>query len=577
MTSGGMPFRLWSEERATAGDIWEGKRFEAITGPDSREAAWLGRRRHAPRGRRLPTEWEMDPLYLRLPEEEEYARKLWTVTAAAPRVPDEEVSLALWCGATPMVPYQWPDTPRRGREPLQEFSQSGDFLVPGEPYARDSAYALFVTSFQAGHKGPGRFPAEYKREHRDRLRGALVSWDQVEYYRVGREARLALYPSLPPWWPEVEVPAHMFVPLPAVLAFRGGALVRHDALHWAVFKTEWAVASFSRWCPDLLLRGVMWRVPSRLRQWWGSLGIEALLKDSEYSVTAVQTGLTFHDQYRWDGTAGAGPGKGMINGRWGVVVDFRGGEYSVVPSAPSVRVSKARPDEVGEVDRAPEERMANPDVGTMTTPGLPGLRSAPLVEWGHVRPPPATLEAPSNRDFGPKMDSEQRRGRDMDVPSPSWEYLDPYVSTTPEAYREVRPVMAEDRGRGDYWGSAVNDRGMRGSYGPELSTTDAWSHLSALFREQGMWPFRRELCSDGGRLTAEAVCAAMRESQDGWEYYRRKAQTLRVERDEARGRLKQLEVQQSEVRAMVQLLNTALEPVEEAGYTRHAVKRARNE
>jgi hypothetical protein len=48
-------------------------------------------------------------------------------------------------------------------------------------------------------------------------------------------------------------------------------------------------------------------------------------------------------------------------------------------------------------------------------------------------------------------------------------------------------------------------------------------------------------------------------------------------RDEARRRVNQLEEQQSEVRAIVQLLNTALEQVEEAGYTRQAVKRARNE
>jgi hypothetical protein len=57
----------------------------------------------------------MDPLYLRLLKEEEYARKLRRVTTAAPRVPDEEVSLTLWCGATQMVPYQWFDTPRWGR------------------------------------------------------------------------------------------------------------------------------------------------------------------------------------------------------------------------------------------------------------------------------------------------------------------------------------------------------------------------------------------------------------------------------------------------------------------------------
>jgi hypothetical protein len=75
MTSGRTPFRLWSEERTTAGDVWDVKRFEAIVGPDSREAAWVGRRRHSPRGRRLPAEWKMDQLYLRLLEEEEHARK----------------------------------------------------------------------------------------------------------------------------------------------------------------------------------------------------------------------------------------------------------------------------------------------------------------------------------------------------------------------------------------------------------------------------------------------------------------------------------------------------------------------
>ena len=41
MTSGGMPFRLWSEERATAGDSWDMKCLETITGTDSREAARL--------------------------------------------------------------------------------------------------------------------------------------------------------------------------------------------------------------------------------------------------------------------------------------------------------------------------------------------------------------------------------------------------------------------------------------------------------------------------------------------------------------------------------------------------------
>jgi hypothetical protein len=38
MKSGDTFFRLWSEERTTACDVWDVKRFEAIVGLDSREA-----------------------------------------------------------------------------------------------------------------------------------------------------------------------------------------------------------------------------------------------------------------------------------------------------------------------------------------------------------------------------------------------------------------------------------------------------------------------------------------------------------------------------------------------------------
>jgi hypothetical protein len=69
--------------------------------------------------------------------------------------------------------------------------------------------------------------------------------------------------------------------------------------------------------------------------------------------------------------------------------------------------------------------------------------------------------------------------RDIDVPSPPWENLEPYTSTTPEAYREIRPSRRDDRGDRDYWGSAVDDRGTRGSYCSELPT-DARG-TSALF------------------------------------------------------------------------------------------------
>jgi hypothetical protein len=116
--------------------------------------------------------------------------------------------------------------------------------MAGEPYARDSAYALFMTCYQVVNTDPGRVAADCKHEFRDRSRGVLVGLYQVEYYRVSREARRALYTGILSWWCAVEVPANMFVPLPAVFAHRSSALIRHEAVHWAVFKKEWDVDSF---------------------------------------------------------------------------------------------------------------------------------------------------------------------------------------------------------------------------------------------------------------------------------------------------------------------------------------------
>jgi hypothetical protein len=310
----GEVFRPKREERAARSDGWDIKRFEAIADDEIREATWLARRRHDPQGRRLPAEVDMDSWYLRLSDEEDYTRRLSALTASAPKIPDEEVSLALWCGESQAVLWPCPAAPGWGRDPIQEFPQGGDLWVAGEPYARDSAYALFMTCYHAGHHDPGRFAAECNREFHDQSCGDLVSWHQVEYYRVCHEERRALYPGIPSWWFAVEVPANMSVPFPAVLAYRGSALVRHDALHWAVFKTEWAVATLGRLVPDLLLRGVMWRIPLRLRMWWDVLGIGALLRGSEYALGDVQAGLYFHDQHSWIGGEEMGPKRGRYTG-----------------------------------------------------------------------------------------------------------------------------------------------------------------------------------------------------------------------------------------------------------------------
>jgi hypothetical protein len=290
----------------------------------------------------------MDSWYLRLPNEEDYTRRLYALTASAPKIPDEEVSLALWCGESQAVPWPWPAAPGRGRDPIQEFPQGGDILVAGEPYARDSAYALFMPCCQAGNHDPCRFAAECKREFHDRSRGDLVSWRQVKYYRVSREARRALYSGITRWWCAVEVPANMFVPLLAVITYRGSALVRRDALHWAVFKTEWAVATFGRWVPDLLLHGVMRRIPSRLRRGLDVLGIGALLRGREYALGDIQAGLDFQDQHSWIGGEEMGPKMWKIHGEWGIVVERRGEQYTVIPRRLSNRTKAQTADVEGE-------------------------------------------------------------------------------------------------------------------------------------------------------------------------------------------------------------------------------------
>jgi hypothetical protein len=58
-----------------------------------------------------------------------------------------------------------------------------------------------------------------------------------------------------------------------------------------------------------------------------------------------------------------------------------------------------------------------------------------------------------------------------------------------------------------------------------------------------------------------ANSSASRGQQTPREYHRRQARTLRMERNEARKREKQLDAQQSQIRSVVKLLNTVLEPV----------------
>jgi hypothetical protein len=43
---------------------------------------------------------------------------------------------------------------------------------------------MYSASLMAGHGEPGRFVYEYLKEHKNRRRGVLLSWAQVEYYQI---------------------------------------------------------------------------------------------------------------------------------------------------------------------------------------------------------------------------------------------------------------------------------------------------------------------------------------------------------------------------------------------------------
>ena len=87
--------------------------------------------------------------------------------------------------------------------------------------------------------------------------GRLVSWHQVEYYKQRPDARDQLYPEVPSWWSDAEVPAPMYVPQPPVVAYRGSEHLRGDPLHWTIFRTEWTTQVFGRWLADVRFRGLL--------------------------------------------------------------------------------------------------------------------------------------------------------------------------------------------------------------------------------------------------------------------------------------------------------------------------------
>jgi hypothetical protein len=305
------PFKAWEVERNVNTQCFDRKRFDCVpvvaarTKPQSRQGtspqlAWEARRKHSPYSFFIDPAWDMDCLYVRVLGEETYVRGLWKLTSPSPRDPEEEVSKTVICGERPLLPLRWAVSRRITSKPEVQHSQRGSLNIPGEKYARDSQYALYVSSLMADHGDPGRFIEEHRKEYKNRRNGVLLSWSQVEYYQIPPRFREALYPKVPRWWGEWEAPGGMCVPLPAVLTYRGSYLIRGDPLHWCIFRTEWVINVFSRFVADAYHRGILWRLPSKVREGIVTLGVDTLLEGSPYRSKTVYQLITLQANYLWE-------------------------------------------------------------------------------------------------------------------------------------------------------------------------------------------------------------------------------------------------------------------------------------
>jgi hypothetical protein len=209
-----IPITTWTSERDVNLLSLERVRFESLPLIDGRDGtrrramspqlAWEARRKHAPCTIPISPSWRMNCRYVRIESEEEYVRRLWELTTSNQRAPLGDVSATVVCQDRPLLPLRWPQSGRKTENPKLEFSQRGCYNLPGERYARESKYALYMSSLLAGQGDPGRFFEEIRKEQANRRHGLLISWLHVEYYRVPPGMRSSLYPRVPQNWDEWE-------------------------------------------------------------------------------------------------------------------------------------------------------------------------------------------------------------------------------------------------------------------------------------------------------------------------------------------------------------------------------------
>jgi hypothetical protein len=90
---GRIAFQPREVDRTHATDCWDSQRIAAMPTGERHDKAWLERRKHVPCCTKVPPEWGLDCIYLRLPEEESYARRLSTLLRQATLGPTGDVAL----------------------------------------------------------------------------------------------------------------------------------------------------------------------------------------------------------------------------------------------------------------------------------------------------------------------------------------------------------------------------------------------------------------------------------------------------------------------------------------------------
>jgi hypothetical protein len=453
---GRAPFTTWAQERVTGSARFDNRRLDNIplrpsrsmgprdslpaTGP---EEAWNARRRHAPCSIRVPASASLDCHFLRYDDDQSYVHRLAQLLTTLDHLPRPEVPVSwAYLGLPPpFLPHRWPRVARSTELPYKEFPTWGDMLVTGEDVPRDSAHALYQASLRAQLGDPGRFLAEYAREAKLQARGWLVSWTQVEYHQMYPSERAALYPSTPPDWAEWAVPSRMYVPLPPSLTYVGSGLLAGNPHIWAIFFTEWVVLVFARWCTDAFYRGVLWRVPPRVRNGISHLGLAPLLQGSPFLTSSIEDLFRLHDRVDWSREPQSLAGGLPVNRGEAGVWELEGRPISA--SRPPGERPRSAPASTIPVSLAPsnEHPLVQPDVN------IP-LRSRPLEDIPTPRSPSSPTDSALDGCVTPRGELVQgmeehsqhsglRRGRDLSVAClEDWMWhlgifdaLDPYFPT----------------------------------------------------------------------------------------------------------------------------------------------------